>query len=77
MDGMRTVDVLRGQGTIAWTEEHRAWVASPKEVVGLLTNQGFAEYKREQIRTRSGEVAAGLWEGLDLRTGALASAIWV
>jgi hypothetical protein len=77
MDGMHAVNVLREQGRIAWAEEHRGWVGSPEDVVGALTNDGFEEYKREQIWTRGGEAAGGMWQGLNLRTGAVASAIWV
>ena len=77
MDWMRAVNVLREQGRIEWAEEHRWWVASPEDVVGALTNDGFEEYKRELLWTRGGEAAAGLWQGLDLRTGAVASTIWV
>ena len=77
MSGMHAVNVLLEQGRIAWAEEHRGWVAAPEDVVSALTNDGFEEYKRELLWTRSGELAAGIWQGLNLRTGAVASAIWV
>ena len=77
MDTMQAVNELREQGRIAWAEEHRGWVAAPEDVVSALTNHGFAAYKREVLRTPGGEAAGGMWQGLNLRTGAVASAIWV
>ncbi|MBI2203000.1 MAG: hypothetical protein HYU41_03970 [Candidatus Rokubacteria bacterium] len=77
MDGMHAVNALREQGRIAWTEDHRGWVASPEDVVRALTNDGFEESKRELLWTCGGEAAGGMWEGLNLRTGAVASVIWV
>ena len=77
MDGIHVVNVLREQGRIAWAEEHRRWVASPEDAVRALTDDGFAEYKREVVRARGGEGAGGMWQGLNLRTGAVASVIWV
>lgn len=74
---MPAVKALREQGRIAWAEEHRGWVAAPEDVVSALRNDGFEEYKRELVWTRGGEAAAGMWQGLNLRTGAVASAIWV
>lgn len=53
MGGIHAVNVLREQGRIAWAEEDRGWVGSPEDVVGALTNDGFEEYKREQIWTRA------------------------
>ena len=61
MDGMHAVNVLREQGRIAWAEEHRGWVACPEDVVSALTNDGFAEHKREVLRTRGGEAVGGMW----------------
>ena len=77
MNGMHAVKVLREQGRIAWAEEHRWWVAAPEDIISALTNDGFEEYKSELIWTRGGEAAGGIWQGLNLRTGAVASAIWV
>lgn len=77
MDGMHAVDVLREEGRMTWVGESGGWTASPEDVVSALTKDGFEECKRALVWTRGGESAGGLWQGLDLRTGAVASAIWV
>jgi hypothetical protein len=46
-------------------------------IVEALTREGFAEFKREVTQGAHGAVpAGGLWQGLDARTGAVASVIW-
>ena len=77
MNGMHAVKGLREQGRNTWVEEHEGWVAAPENVVSALTNDGFEECKRELVWTRGGEAVGGIWQGLNLRTGAVASAIWV
>lgn len=69
---------LHGQGRMTWTEPQRGWVAVPDEVVAALTRAGFEECKREMTTSRRGSrPAGGLWQGINMRTGAVASAIWV
>jgi hypothetical protein len=68
---------LRADARMQWSRDDRAWRAEPDEIVGALTSAGFAEYRREEARTLRGKVAGGVWQGLDPRTGKVASAIWV
>jgi hypothetical protein len=74
---MTLLDELRETGRMTWTDQHRGWLASPEDIVDALTSEGFEEYKREMAWTRSGETMGGIRQGQDLRTGAVACAIWV
>jgi hypothetical protein len=49
----------------------------PESAVQSLIDRGFHEYKRELARTGRHHTAGGLWLGLDERSGAVASVIWV
>lgn len=78
MQAMNAVDDLRGQGRMTWIKAERGWVAAPEEIVSALSIDGFEECKREMTTSgRDGRPAGGLWQGIDTRTGAVASAIWV
>jgi hypothetical protein len=78
MGRLQRLEELRVQGRLRWSEAASAWVAQPEEVVGALTDDGFAEYRREVARRRgAGEPSGGVWEGLDTRTGSVASAAWL
>jgi hypothetical protein len=78
MQTMNAVDDLRGQGKMTWIKAERGWVAAPEEIVGALSTDGFEECKREMTTSRrDGRPAGGLWQGINTRTGAVASAIWV
>jgi hypothetical protein len=71
-------DKLRSEGRIEWAPRERAWVGRPDDIVGALASDGFEEYKRETVKSRRGqEPTAGLWQGLNNRTGAVGSAVWV
>jgi len=78
MESMDRLTELRENGTMRWSEEQRAWVAEPDVVVSALAHDGFEEYKRE-IARRGPDLApaGGVWQGLNCKTGAVASAIWV
>jgi hypothetical protein len=72
------LDALRTRGGIAWVAERRGWRAVPDDVVEALRADGFAEVKREITRRgRTRAPLGGLWQGLDARTGAVASAVWI
>jgi hypothetical protein len=46
--------------------------------VTVLSNEGFEACKREQTTSRRDRrPAGGLWQGVNPRTGSVASAIWV
>ena len=72
------LDGLRERGGMTWVDEARAWMARPDDVVDALVHQGFQECKREATRIpRDGHPTGGVWQGLDARTGSVASAVWV
>jgi hypothetical protein len=78
MQTMNAVDDLRGQGRMTWIKAERGWVAAPEEIVRALSTDGFEECKREMTTSRrDSRPAGGLWQGINTRTGAVASAIWV
>ena len=78
MQVMNAVDGLRGQGRMTWITAERGWVATPHEIVNALSTDGFEECKREMTTSRrDSRPAGGLWQGINTRTGAVASAIWV
>jgi hypothetical protein len=78
MQAMNAVDDLRGQGKMTWIKAERGWAAAPEEIVSALSTDGFEECKREMTTSRrDSRPAGGLWQGINTRTGAVASAIWV
>jgi hypothetical protein len=78
MESADRLDQLREYGRMQWLDAAQAWRAEPDEVLRALAAEGFEEYKREIARTPgSGAGSGGVWQGLDHRTGAVASTIWV
>ena len=77
MDWLTSLDQLRAHGKMTWEQRAAGWVAEPDEVVGALSREGFEEVKREVARRPRAAAAGGVWQGLNPRTGAVASAIWV
>lgn len=71
MDYNAILRQLTVEGRMRWSQTRRAWLAEPEEVVSALCREGFEECKREAARI------GGVWQGLDTRTGAVASAVWV
>lgn len=72
------LDELRGQGGMDWIAAEKGWVAAPEDVVGALSKDGFDECKREMTTSRrDSRPAGGVWQGINTRTGSVASAIWV
>jgi hypothetical protein len=69
---------LFADGRATWRHEERGWVANPEAVLDALTREGFVEYKREVTASRRDrEPTGGVWQGLNARTGTVASAIWI
>jgi hypothetical protein len=72
------LDELRTRGRMTWTAEERGWVAAPEDIVMALAKDGFEECKREMTTSRRDlRPAGGVWQGVNARTGTVASAIWV
>ena len=78
MEGLQGLNQLRQSGKMHWSEHEQAWTAEPRDVVAALAHEGFAEYKLAVTRSRRDRPpTGGVWQGLNLQTGAVASAIWV
>jgi hypothetical protein len=78
MANLPPLNDLRTQGRLTWAAIERGWTADPHEVVDALAGAGFHEYRHEVTRSRRDRTpSGGVWQGLDRRTGAVASAIWV
>lgn len=75
---MRGFKALLEHGRITWMEQERGWVATPEDIVHVLSEEGFEECKRETTTSRrDSHPAGGVWQGVDCRTGSVASAVWV
>jgi hypothetical protein len=75
---MHRLDQLAHGGTMCWRAEDHAWVGDPARVVQELANEGFDEYRRETATNgRARAASGGVWQGLDPRTGEVATVIWV
>lgn len=78
MNHFKALNELQEHGKLRWSAGEHGWSADPREVVQALAREGFQEYKSEITRSRvDREPTGGVWQGLDCRTGAVASAIWV
>ena len=75
---MTGLNELRAHNRITWIEQEHGWIAAPEDIVNVLSNEGFEECKRETTTSRRDRhPAGGLWQGVNTRTGSVASAIWV
>jgi hypothetical protein len=78
MTDLSRLNELRAHGRMTWVASERVWTAEPGDVVQALAGDGFQEYKHEVTRSRRDRAPlGGVWQGLDSRTGTVASAIWV
>jgi hypothetical protein len=78
MREMTSFNELREHSRITWIEQEHGWIAAPEDVVNVLSNDGFEECKRETTTSRRDrQPAGGVWQGVDTRTGSVASAVWV
>jgi hypothetical protein len=78
MERSERLSELREYGRMEWLDRAQGWRAEPDEVVSALAADGFQECKREIARVpRGGGATGGVWQGVDHRTGAVASTIWV
>src|SRR5215831_2586070 len=78
VEALQGLNQLRQSGKMHWSEHEQAWAAEPRDVVAALADEGFAEYKLAVTRSRRDRPpTGGVWQGLNLQTGVVASAIWV
>ena len=78
MRPMSGFNELRERARMTWIEQEHGWVAAPEEIVKALAKDGFEECKRETTTSRRDlRPAGGVWQGVNPRTGSVASAIWV
>jgi hypothetical protein len=78
MREMTRFKALHDESRIAWIERERGWAATPDDIVTVLVSEGFSECKRETTTSRRDrQPAGGVWQGVDTRTGSVASAVWV
>ena len=78
MRPMTGFNELRERARMTWLEQEHGWVAAPEEIVKALAKDGFEECKRETTTSRRDlRPAGGVWQGVNPRTGSVASAIWV
>ncbi len=69
---------LQRTGRIRWAPVERMWIGDADEITRALSDEGFEQCKREIVRDdRHGDAIGGLWQGLNARTGAVSSAIWI
>src|SRR2546422_10214465 len=78
VEELERLNELRQSGKIQWSANAHAWAAQPRDVVEALAHEGYAEYKLAVTRSRRDRPpTGGVWQGLNLQTGVVASAIWV
>jgi hypothetical protein len=66
------------RGRMTWGRDEGGWIAHPHEIVETLSRHGYQEYKREVARSRRDrQPSGGVWQGLNVETGSVASVIWV
>src|SRR3989449_7567627 len=59
---------------MTWIAQEHRWVATPEDIVTTLSNDGFEECKREMTTSRRDlRPAGGVWQGVNPRTGSVAS----
>ena len=76
MEGTHGLHELREHGRMQWLDNARGWRAEPDDVMNALTADGFQECKRETARIPRAPATGGVWQGVDHKTGAVASTIW-
>jgi hypothetical protein len=75
---MASLNDLRVLGRMTWSEHEHGWVGVPDEMLDALARDGFDQCKRETTTShRDCRPAGGVWQGVNPRTGSVASAIWV
>jgi hypothetical protein len=61
-----------------WVAQLGGWLVNPDDVAGAFIGAGFAEYRREIVRSRRDRrPLGGVWQGLDHASGRVACQLWV
>ena len=76
MEEPNRLHALRESDRMRWLDDARGWRAEPEDVVNALAADGYQECKREIARVPRAKATGGVWQGIDPRTGAVASTIW-
>ena len=78
VETIRALAQLCETGAMTWDTQEQGWFASPDQIVQALASEGFEEFKHEVTRSGRGRrPTGGLWQGLNCRTGAVGSAVWI
>ena len=75
---MTGLNELREQGKMTWIEQEQGCVRGAGGNRNGTLEDGFEECKRQMTTSRGDKrPAGGVWQGVNPRTGSVASAIWV
>ncbi len=75
---MTSLNGLREQGQMTWSEHEQGWIGAPGEILDALAADGFNECKREMTSSRRDcRPVGGVWQGVNPLTNSVASLIWV
>ena len=76
MEGTNRLHELRDSDRMQWLDAAHGWRAEPDDVVNALAADGYQECKRETARVPKALASGGMWQGIDHKTGAVASTVW-
>ena len=76
MESSDRLNELREFGRMQWLDAARGWRAEPDDIVNALAADGYQECKRETARVPKAPATGGVWQGIDHKTGAVASTVW-
>ena len=78
MDSIHRLDEFRQHGPMTWGRDENGWIGHADAILDALSRHGYQEYKREVTRShRDRQPTGGVWQGLDIETGSVASVIWI
>ncbi len=76
--GAAVLDELRRSPRFTWAPTERMWIGDAGEAVQALSRHRFEESTHDIVRCGAdGDVLGGLWQGLNPRTGDVASVVWI
>jgi hypothetical protein len=78
LNSIHRFDEFRQHGPMIWGRNEGGWIGHADSILEALSHHGYQEYKREVTRShRDRQPTGGVWQGLDLETGAVVSVIWI